>query len=87
MIVFEYLNINLYNYMKLKRKIPFFTPDKLKIITFQMLQGLKYLKNKGVIHCDLKPENVLFADENKTRIKIIDFGASCESCKEGFFYV
>lgn len=52
-----------------------------------MVQGLKYMKNKVIIHCDMKPENVLFTDEQYNNIKIIDFGASCEHCSTGFTYV
>jgi dual specificity tyrosine-phosphorylation-regulated kinase 2/3/4 len=51
------------------------------------LQGLLHLKKIGIIHCDLKPENVLFTDETKTSIKIIDFGSSCTDHKSGFKYV
>ena len=35
----------------------------------------------------MKPENILFTDEKFDRVKIIDFGASCEDCSTGFFYV
>lgn len=35
----------------------------------------------------MKPENILFTDERYNRVKIIDFGASCEDCSTGFFYV
>lgn len=35
----------------------------------------------------MKPENILFTDDSYQNIKIIDFGASCESCDKGFFYV
>jgi serine/threonine protein kinase len=45
------------------------------------------MKNHGIIHCDLKPENILFTDEYFNRVKIIDFGASCEDFTSGFFYV
>lgn len=41
----------------------------------------------GVIHCDLKPENILFTDQTHQKIKVIDFGSSCFSCKDGFSYV
>ena len=40
-----------------------------------------------MIHCDLKPENIVFKDKNCQDIKIIDFGASCRDWKNGFFYV
>lgn len=35
----------------------------------------------------MKPENILFTDEKFSDIKLIDFGASCEDCTTGFFYV
>ena len=52
-----------------------------------MLTSLSYLKQVGVIHCDLKLENILFTDEKKKNVKIIDFGSSCLSYKNGFSYV
>ena len=52
-----------------------------------MVQGLKYLREMGVVHCDMKPENILFTDESLQNLKIIDFGASCMSFESGFFYV
>ena len=35
----------------------------------------------------MKPENIIFSDEKCQNVKLIDFGASCESCETGFFYV
>ena len=64
-----------------------FTQSQLKIISKQVCQGLKYMRNHGVIHCDMKPENILFTDEKFNQVRIIDFGASCEDCTKGFFYV
>lgn len=29
-----------------------------------------------IIHCDLKPENIMLKEQNKSGIKIIDFGSS-----------
>ena len=52
-----------------------------------MIQGLHYMKTKKIIHCDLKPENILSTNQTAKNIKIIDFGTSCTSCKDGFFYV
>jgi dual specificity tyrosine-phosphorylation-regulated kinase 2/3/4 len=35
----------------------------------------------------MKPENILFTDERYDKVKIIDFGASCQDFSSGFFYV
>eukprot|EP00957_Ditylum_brightwellii_P127737 9741340-Ditylum_brightwellii.AAC.1 len=42
-----------------------------------MLSGLSYLHSKGIIHRDLKLENILFESKDaNSNIKIIDFGLS-----------
>ena len=64
-----------------------FTAIQLQNIVRQMCEGLLFMKKRVVIHCDMKPENVLFTDDTYQNIKIIDFGASCKSCSTGFFYV
>ncbi|CDW76326.1 related to dual specificity protein kinase pom1 [Stylonychia lemnae] len=52
-----------------------------------ILQGLIYVKHCDVIHCDLKPENLMFSDSRKKDIKIIDFGSSCSKGLNAFTYV
>ena len=41
-------------------------------LTSGILHGLAFMHAKGVVHCDLKPENVLVAEDGTT--KIADFG-------------
>jgi serine/threonine protein kinase len=87
-IVFEILHKNLYNYLKqygFAKNVMGAT--LLKRVGLQIVQGLFFMKKKSVIHCDMKPENILFTDESCQNIKIIDFGASCENYSQGFFYV
>ena len=86
--MFECLSYNLYKYMNLnRRRNKIFSDEQLRLISRQMCKGLKYMKNMQVIHCDMKPENVLFTNEYFNKVKIIDFGASCADCKSGLFYV
>jgi len=48
--------------------------SKIAMITRQIFEGLTHLAARGVMHRDLKPDNILL-DKND-RIKIVDFGLS-----------
>uniref|UniRef100_A0A8R1Z8K3 protein kinase C n=1 Tax=Pristionchus pacificus TaxID=54126 RepID=A0A8R1Z8K3_PRIPA len=47
-----------------------------KFLLWQILSALRYLHNKGIAHCDLKPENVLLSQQNTQfpQTKLCDFG-------------
>ncbi|XP_022095609.1 serine/threonine-protein kinase D3-like isoform X5 [Acanthaster planci] len=46
-----------------------------KFLISQILIALKYLHIKNVVHCDLKPENVLLSSEGDfPQVKLCDFG-------------
>jgi serine/threonine protein kinase len=41
------------------------------------LVALRQIHGNGVIHTDIKPENVLFSDSLLRDVKLVDFGSSC----------
>lgn len=42
----------------------------------EIADAVSYLHRNHIVHCDLKPSNILLTDENPHRIKICDFGQS-----------
>ena len=56
----------------------------------QILDALAVLRNCNIIHCDLKPENVLLKgieDDRQSLIKVIDFGSACFENKTMYSYI
>ena len=44
-------------------------------MSYQILTALQYLHKKDIVHCDLKPENVLLTSETgMPQAKLCDFG-------------
>lgn len=60
---------------------------RLKKVVSQVVQGLCHLKESGIVHCDLKPENLMFSNQDKTEVKIVDLGSACSRNERGFSYV
>ena len=46
-----------------------------------------FLKQQQLIHCDLKPENVLLKAPQRSGIKVIDFGSSCFTDERVYTYI
>jgi predicted Ser/Thr protein kinase len=56
------------------------SPRKACDIVLQVAEALHYIHKQGVVHCDIKTENILLSEEehegkrSKTVIKLLDFG-------------
>ncbi|KAL7749256.1 serine/threonine protein kinase, CMGC, dual-specificity [Sorochytrium milnesiophthora] len=71
-ITFELLSINLYEFIKSNEFRGF---------------SVGLIRRQKIIHCDLKPENVLLVSNNKSHIKVIDFGSSCRQHEKLYTYI
>jgi serine/threonine protein kinase len=60
-------------YLRSKGKLE---ESEARQIFSQMLDTVHYCHNKGIIHRDIKLDNIVFADSSRKKIKIIDFGVS-----------
>lgn len=47
------------------------------VLCFSPWQALAYINSLGLVHCDVKPENILLSHYGRAEVKIIDFGSSC----------
>jgi dual specificity tyrosine-phosphorylation-regulated kinase 2/3/4 len=68
-ITFELLSINLYELIK-KNKFQGFSLQLVRKFAHSLLQCLDALHRNKIIHCDMKPENVLLKQQGRSGIKV-----------------
>ncbi|KAJ4962291.1 hypothetical protein NE237_022230 [Protea cynaroides] len=49
---------------------------KLIAIALEIARGMEYIHSQGIIHRDVKPENILLGEDS--HLKVADFGIACE---------
>ncbi len=79
-IVSELLKENLYEfgrYIRENHLEVYYTLPRLKRIAKQVLLALEFVHNLKLIHCDVKPENIVIKSFSRCEVKLIDFGSSC----------
>lgn len=98
-LVFELLGMDLYT---LCQKLQFKPLPMTFIYQFctQMLASLEYSRSNNIIHCDVKPENVVVSSTLDTigkvtptnpltllNLKVIDFGSACFQDRRLYSYI
>ena len=58
----------------LKKEHSMFSLNLTLFIGIQIIEILKFIHNKGLVHRDIKPDNFLFDLNNNRKICLIDFG-------------
>jgi serine/threonine protein kinase len=51
------------------------SPASIPNVLFQLIDGLHFLHSNGILHLDIKPDNILFFSDTNT-VKYTDFGLS-----------
>ncbi|KAF9208319.1 hypothetical protein BGZ49_009172 [Haplosporangium sp. Z 27] len=73
-MVFELMEGNLYQLIKDQNGLKL-EESRIKSMVFQMLRGLQHMHAKGIMHRDMKPENILVTGDI---VKIADLGLARE---------
>ena len=84
--VMEILGQNLYEYVRAN----FFRPlpiRHVRIIARQLAKALAFIHSQGIVHCDLKPENIVLLKGSNTKIRLVDFGSACRVGQKHFDYI
>lgn len=85
-IVNELLGVNLYERMR-GGGFQTFTISTIRNYLRQILEALEALETNGVVHCDLKPENVMVDGPRGENATLIDFGSACFKGNAVFTYI
>lgn len=49
----------------------------------QIVDGVSFIHKQGIVHLDLKPENIMCVNKTGSKIKLIDFGLARRLGKDG----
>lgn len=75
-VITEYLSGGSLRSFLHKREPGSVSPKEFVSIALDIARGMEYLHSQGVIHRDLKSENLLFTGD--MCLKVVDFGIACE---------
>lgn len=52
------------------------TWDDIALLIDQLLDAVEHIHSQNIVHCDLKPSNILIDCSDAPQVKVIDFGAA-----------
>lgn len=85
-ITFELLSISLWDYLR-SQDFARTSRTLLRRLAVQLLTSLAFITRLNIVHCDIKPENILLKHQFKSQIKLIDFGSACFVGKKPVTYM
>ncbi|XP_018536411.2 homeodomain-interacting protein kinase 1 [Lates calcarifer] len=82
-LVFEKLDRSLFDFFVEREGRPL-SLNEIRPVVHQLLTAFDALKGIGVVHSDLKPDNVMLVNHSSTpfRVKLIDFGVSFKTTEK-----
>eukprot|EP01061_Rhynchopus_euleeides_P030957 TRINITY_DN51310_c0_g1_i1.p1 TRINITY_DN51310_c0_g1~~TRINITY_DN51310_c0_g1_i1.p1 ORF type:complete len:847 (+),score=107.13 TRINITY_DN51310_c0_g1_i1:275-2542(+) len=57
------------------------------LLCCDLLRTLRFLSEHKIIHCDVKPENILLRSSTSSNIRVIDFGSACKRGATMYNYI
>eukprot|EP00232_Nephroselmis_pyriformis_P009544 CAMPEP_0182880550 /NCGR_PEP_ID=MMETSP0034_2-20130328/16631_1 /TAXON_ID=156128 /ORGANISM="Nephroselmis pyriformis, Strain CCMP717" /LENGTH=484 /DNA_ID=CAMNT_0025013543 /DNA_START=95 /DNA_END=1545 /DNA_ORIENTATION=+ len=85
-LVFELLSANLYELIR-HNQFRGLSLNLLRTFLNQLLDSLQVLRAASIMHCDIKPENILLKSLDSGEIKLIDFGSACFENRTVYSYI
>jgi dual specificity protein kinase YAK1 len=85
-LVFELLGMNLYELLR-KNKFKGLHLGAIRGMMKQLLGALDVLRDAHVVHCDIKPENILLCRDDSFQVKLVDFGSACFQNRTVYQYI
>uniref|UniRef100_A0A0R3TBB3 dual-specificity kinase n=1 Tax=Rodentolepis nana TaxID=102285 RepID=A0A0R3TBB3_RODNA len=85
-IVCELIGENLYEVLR-RGNFEGLPMKTIRSVAKCVLKCLAILSEESMIHCDVKPENILLVPGDKAHVKLIDFGSSCRESEQLYNYI
>jgi dual specificity tyrosine-phosphorylation-regulated kinase 2/3/4 len=64
-----------------------FTLTVVQTVARHVAGALQFVHSRGIMHCDVKPENILFMNSDLKSVKLIDFGCSATVSDRIYTYI